>query len=90
MKKSVAALLILVLVITYLAFFQIKKIDVTVFSGYASNVSQSTIASNLKTSKNSNITLTKINDSQNIYQRGNNYYVGEDKNNKCFGGGGKT
>lgn len=84
MKKSVAALLILVLVITYLAFFQIKKIDVTVFSGYASNVSQSTIASNLKTSKNSNITLTKINDSQNIYQRGNNYYVGEDKNNKIY------
>ena len=83
MKKSITILCLLIFIFIYLAFFQIRKTDISI-DGYVSSVSIEDIATNLKASKNESIVLESVNSSDTLYKNKNDYYIGDKKKTKVY------
>ena len=85
-KKSITFIpfLVLILIIFYFAFIHIRKVDVSLVDGYVLSVSNKELSSNLKSSKEENIKLVKINNDSTIYKAGFNYYIGEDDKERIY------
>ena len=84
MKRSITVLGCLILVIVYLAFFQVRKLDTIGLDGYVSKSSIEDIARNLKTSKNINISLEAVSSNDSLYKNSSSYYIGEQKKTKVY------
>ena len=84
MKRSITILGCLILVIVYLAFFQVRKLDTIGLDGYVSKSSIEDIARNLKTSKNIDISLEAVSSNDSLYKNSSSYYIGEQKKTKVY------